>query len=237
MTQIESPFAGLKDADYNQYVCPYGCVDAKIQTRGTSSTAVGYFGGPENDGNHHTTSCACGTCHKEFERHYVVRKKGAWYTSGKKVLLGRPVCCSTIYTLPCPSCAGSMQHSTGSDFGISWSTKEGVSVPNQPWFWSCIDCGAVAPDDTHGRKYIDFPFTRTPISTLKRNIDSEKIEGLVVEAEGDSLTATLNDQQRRVTWTRERGFTITEPTVVQVGHRCYTLGKEIIQQLGGKTRY
>ncbi len=64
-----------------QYVL-FGCPkDTEIRNFGTMSTLVGWFGG--EDPNHHTTSCECTGCGKQFNKEFVYRGRKVWYMASR----------------------------------------------------------------------------------------------------------------------------------------------------------
>jgi DNA-directed RNA polymerase subunit RPC12/RpoP len=133
--------------------CPY-CKSKDVQTFGTRTTLVGYFG---KDLNHTHTECRCNKCNKEFTR----ETKGydnVWFTDPRgKVLLGIPYCFEGyIYT--CKHCGGDVIRVwydvktdeplkpiqiNGKDAGFILSTevKDGKSIPRQYPVFRCKECG------------------------------------------------------------------------------------------------
>lgn len=218
MTDLESPFAACTPAPYEGVLCPFGCKEAVIDQRGVSSTLVGWFGGPDENPNHHTMGCQCGSCGNHFAKHWVIRDKSAWYTAvnllGNPVILGIPTCCETNYTLPCP-CGGKLQHSVGSSYGTTWT----LDVPDEPHYWSCIACERRAPDHRHGVKFMNQPWGRHPLDGVANHFNKSGLattyrhdpvnsEGVVAKRAENVLHVKRDDKWAVVVWSLF-GFTLT----------------------------
>lgn len=129
--------------------CPYcQAPREQIEDWGTSTTLVGYFGGPENDGNHRKTACRCRVCDKGFTKHWIVRDRSIWYTGSPrtpdadKCLEGTPTCCESCYQTRCtqPGCGGWVSHSRRG-LSMCFDAVNGRSVSRDPMFWKCDTCG------------------------------------------------------------------------------------------------
>jgi len=123
--------------------CPY-CKSKEVQTFGTRSTLVGYFG---VDRNHTWTECRCSKCQKEF----TWETKGfdrVWVTDPNgKVLLGIPRCFE-YYVYTCKHCGSDvkLKHFNIDDdkeatTGLSYSVVDGKSTPHQYHVFQCDGCG------------------------------------------------------------------------------------------------
>jgi hypothetical protein len=166
------PCAGLefKHCDYDTFlvVCPYGCTDtSKVQYQEATTTLVGWSGGPEDDPNHHHQTGRCLACGRAFIKHWVRRDKSTWYTADNRqdhnhLLLGWPTCCERIYTYRC-KCGGAVQHNNmlvapGAYPGtISFVTVDGRSIPAQPMYYLCKQCGQRYPDFQYGTEFMGPP--------------------------------------------------------------------------------
>lgn len=93
---------------YESVICPFGCSNSeKVEIRGSSTTLVGWSGGPDDNPNHHTQGCICHECGQSFTRHYVKSKKRAWYVDkNRNCILGVPACCESSYRIRCEKCSG-----------------------------------------------------------------------------------------------------------------------------------
>lgn len=93
-----------------KYVCPF-CGSGDVQSKGMAQTLVA---GPYN---HFHGLCICRSCKKQFEHHWKEQGKHwktgeirrvHWYVEPKtkKVLVGIPACCGSLYVWTCKYCGG-----------------------------------------------------------------------------------------------------------------------------------
>jgi hypothetical protein len=123
--------------------CPF-CNSENIQSFGTSSTLVGYFG---EDMNHTWTKCKCNDCHKDFTIETKGRKN-VWFTANSKILLGIPYCFEG-YVYTCKHCGGDVvrhhyninddKETTFTSFTISNVVGE-KAIPQQYCEFECKVC-------------------------------------------------------------------------------------------------
>ena len=99
---------------YDQRTCP-ACGSASVVFGGTSTTLVGWMGGPDQNPNHHTQGCECRGCGLSYSREWVIASKNAWAAVGvdegeviygsktrtKYVIAGYPSCCAENYLTHC----------------------------------------------------------------------------------------------------------------------------------------
>jgi transcription elongation factor Elf1 len=129
--------------------CPF-CGSSNVTKTGTSTTLVGYFGGPEMDGNHRTTGIFCPDCGKKSQKHWIVLTQSIWYVDSKRHCLdGIPTCCKTLYLLKCPDCSGWLQHSHYNQSMCFGSVNGHSYLKGDPAAWSCQSCDHVELDPNY----------------------------------------------------------------------------------------
>ena len=140
-------------APYDGLICPFGC-DAVVQGKGTTTTLVGWFGGPDKDPNHWSQSCTCTKCGEKFVKHWVIADHNAWYSQGGYCLAGKPSCCESSLKVHC-QCGGWQEHSRSSNGLNITNNVKGHWIPGDPQYWQCTQCKTKYPDYHYGDKFMD----------------------------------------------------------------------------------
>jgi hypothetical protein len=137
---------------YEQRTC-IKCGSANVDHGGTSTTLVGWSGGPDQDPNHKSQDCRCNSCGFEWLREWVTADRNAWATevivitpwvnteprqigrSDRYAIAGYPSCCQSVYFVRCP--CGAWAESA--QRGRTVRYRDGVETP--PRIWTCSACG------------------------------------------------------------------------------------------------
>jgi hypothetical protein len=158
---VSSPAANERVPYYGPYAfdqrtCPR-CASTNVAYGGTSSTLVGWLGGPEENPNHHQQVGKCTDCQCVFVRHWVVRSKNTWctiegiregdgYTTAfghyfpfRYTIAGMPSCCVSAYVVHCP--CGGWRRSQQQGRMIRYETSDGKRICSPPDAWDCDKCG------------------------------------------------------------------------------------------------
>jgi hypothetical protein len=136
--------------------CPLPECEGGLVRSDAEHTLVGYGGGPENDGNHWSRSLTCETCWAVFTEHWVPKSGAYWVVKERHIVHGEAGCCERTYSHDCSECGGKVKHSVAlSDKGVFCYrfTPDG-SIPCQPMFWQCTECGRKTPDEKWGEEFM-----------------------------------------------------------------------------------